>query len=233
MEGAASDGDHVYVVGSHSLRRKKVSEKAKYDKNREKLTRVTPHEESYSLYRVQLDDQGALKSRERVSLGEMLESNDILRPYTAIPSKENGVDIEGVAVAAGRVFVGFRGPVLRGNLVPVLSFEFERPDDYDLRFVVLEGRGIRDLAAVDGGFLVLAGPVGDGDASYKLYYWNGEDCLPGKGGEGGRIVTMAEVAGGDVKPEGMSVVAETSSAWQLMILSDGVGHATTWHVTKP
>ena len=34
--------------------------------------------------------------------------------FTGIPGKDNGLDIEGLAVKADRVYVGLRGPVLRG-----------------------------------------------------------------------------------------------------------------------
>ena len=37
--------------------------------------------------------------------------DDRVRP---IPGKDNGIDCEGLAVAGDRVFIGLRGPVLRG-----------------------------------------------------------------------------------------------------------------------
>jgi Protein of unknown function (DUF3616) len=47
-------------------------------------------------------------------LREMLRDDMHLAPFLPIPGKDNGFDIEGVAVRAGRVYLGRRGPVLRG-----------------------------------------------------------------------------------------------------------------------
>jgi hypothetical protein len=234
MEAVASDGEYLYIAGSHSMRRKKVEEDSTYEKNRKRLARVTPHDASYSLFRVRLDDAGGIASSESITLWDVLDADEILNLYTYVPSKENGIDIEGLAVKDGRLYVGFRGPVLRGNFVPVISFEFDRSDDYELAFVQLGGRGVRDLLAVDDGLLILAGPIGDGDASYKLYDWNGEDCVPGEGGPGGVIVELGELAvSGAVKPEGLSLLEETADQWKLLLASDGDASASTWLVPKP
>jgi hypothetical protein len=234
MEGAASDGKHLYIVGSHSLRRKKVDDEKDYQKNRKRLANIAPHPASYSLFRLTLSPEGALETKEQISLQNILESNKILQPYATIPSKENGIDVEGVAVKDGRVFVGFRGPVLRGNFVPVLSFEFERPDDYQLSFVPLNGGGIRDLVAVDDGFLMLAGPVGDGDAASRIYAWNGKDCLPGDGGADGRITPLGTMpASVGPKPEGVALTSEDDGQWRLLVVSDGESSARELIVPKP
>ncbi len=49
----------------------------------------------------------------------------------------------------------------------------------ELRYVPLDGRGIRDIARVSDGFLILAGPVGDSPLSYELVFWDGNDGFPG------------------------------------------------------
>jgi hypothetical protein len=233
MEGAASDAEYVYIVGSHSMRRKKIDEEGTYKKNRKQLTRVTPHEKSYSLYRIKLTDDGELVSKEQVDLRYVLAADDTIRSFFMVPGKENGVDIEGVAVKDGTVFVGFRGPVLRGNFVPVLAFQFDKPNDYELRFVQLSGRGIRDITAVQDGFLIIAGPVGDGDASYKLYFWNGEDRVPDEGESSGRLTAIGEIVTDmGVKPEGIVVTAETADAWRVLVVSDGESNASEWVVPK-
>ena len=234
MEGAASDGQYLYIVGSHSLRRKKVDGDKAYEKNLKRLSNVAPHAESYGLFRITLDSDGTLKTKDAISLQGILEANEVLQPYASIPSKENGIDIEGIAAKNGRLFVGFRGPVLRENFVPVLSFEFEHVDDYQLKFVPLDGRGIRDLVAVGDGFLILAGPVGDGDSSCRFYWWNGEDCIPGKDRLEGRVTPLGPVpAAAGVKPEGMCLMSEDSDAWQLLMVCDGESSAREVSVPKP
>jgi hypothetical protein len=233
MEGAASDSEYVYIVGSHSSRRTKIDEEGTYKKNRKRITRVRPHTESYSLYRISLDNEGKLLQKERIDLRDVLESDEVVGPFFDMPGKENGVDIEGVAVQGGRLYVGFRGPVLRGNLVPVVTLEFDRPEDYELNFVRLGGRGIRDLVAVENGFLVLAGPVGDGDGSYRLYFWNGQDCVPGDQKSAGEITILGDMATQPgKKPEGITVLSESPAEWRLLVVRDGDPLASEWIVPK-
>lgn len=221
MEGAASDARHVYVIGSHSLHRKKPDDDAK-KKNRQRPPQAKPHEDSYSLFRLTLDDRGQISDAERISLAEILAADETLGPYTSIPGKENGVDVEGIAVKNGVLHVGFRGPVLRGNLTPVLSFEFDDPAGYTVNFLPLDGRGIRDLTAVDDGFLILTGPVGEEDGEYKLYHWQGRDFASQSVGADDRLTLLGDVgAKGDAKPEGIAPVAETANEWRLLLLCDG------------
>jgi hypothetical protein len=234
MEGAASDGKYIYIVGSHSMRRKEVDDDGDRLKNRKKQKNVKPHEASYSLFRITLDEHGKLLTNESISLKDILEADEILAPYVTIPGKENGIDVEGIAVKDGMIYVGFRGPVLRQNFVPVLRFRFDAPQDYTLQFVKLDGRGIRDLAAVDGGFLVLAGPVGDGDSSYQLHLWNGEDCIPGDAGPAGRLTPLGELRGNEeVKPEALAAIDDRAAQWRLLLLRDGDSEALEVVVAKP
>ena len=88
---------------------------------------------------------------------------------------------------ADELLIGFRGPSLRGPYIPVLALKFKggrfktdaiRPED---RFLDLGGRGIRGMTEVSGGgFLVLGGPIGDEPTPFQLYFWDGQDALPGK-----------------------------------------------------
>jgi hypothetical protein len=178
LEGAASDGEYLYLVGSHSLARRKVESDATYKHNRSRFSEIKEETSRDKLFRLKLGDHGKLKSKEEISLRQILKRDEFLRRFTRIPSKENGVDIEGIAVRESKLYLGFRGPVLRGNYAPVMVLEFDSPEKYELRFVNLGGRGIRDIAAVKDGFLIIAGPVGEADETYELYYWNGKDCIP-------------------------------------------------------
>ena len=44
-----------------------------------------------------------------------------------LPSKDNGLDIEGLAVLGNRVYLGLRGPVLRGRAI-ILELELEESE---------------------------------------------------------------------------------------------------------
>ena len=104
-------------------------------------------------------------------------------PYLAIPGKDNGFDIEGLAVDGQRVLLGLRGPVLRGwsalleiavearadhlRLVPL-------DDDGTLvrkHFLQLDGLGVRDLIFCGGDLLVLAGPTMSLEGEMALFRW--------------------------------------------------------------
>ncbi|MFO0119910.1 MAG: DUF3616 domain-containing protein, partial [Cyanobium sp.] len=50
----------------------------------------------------------------RDALSQVLAADPLIAPFLKIPSKENGLDIEGIAARAERLLVGLRGPVLRG-----------------------------------------------------------------------------------------------------------------------
>jgi hypothetical protein len=99
-----------------------------------------------------------------------------------IPGKDNGFDIEGIAVYQDRIFLGLRGPVLRGWAV-ILEIEVEllqtglltlKPiaetgQCYKKHFVFLNGLGIRDLHLVGEDLLILAGPTMDLDGPVQVY----------------------------------------------------------------
>ena len=108
------------------------------------------------------------------SLRRILGAASHLEPFIDLPSKENGLDIEGLVCFDGAVFLGLRGPVLDGIAVSVrleLSKKF-RAKDSELNFLDLGGLAIRDLTRHGEGLLVLAGPTGDTTGPYRLYRWS-------------------------------------------------------------
>ncbi len=221
-EGVTSDGRWVYVVGAHCRSRKKLKPAGSYEENRQRLAEIKDEHSRYRLFRLALEDDGRRTETTEISLRDLLQHDAILGRFTRLPSKENGVDIEGIAAADGRLYLGFRAPVLRDNYVPVVCLDFERPEEYRLLFLRLGGRGIRDLAAVPEGLLVLAGPPGDGEGSYELYLWNKLDCIPGQGSPGGSTLhlgTVATTAG--AKPEGIAVVEQDGEHVTLLVVCDG------------
>ena len=215
IEAVARDGGRYWVIGSHSAKRKSIKDPAtlkKKDKkkrkkgkrlednyNHQRLEEAGPEPARDVIYRLSVDDQGKVDpdSVRHGSLRPILDVHPILERFQDIPSKENGIDIEGLAAARGggnakstRLLVGLRGPVLRGSLAVVLVVEASekpRKDDElalkleDTRYLMLDGRGIRGLSRIDGpddDYLVLAGPNGDEPVSYRVYRWNGKDTVP-------------------------------------------------------
>lgn len=253
IEGMSiSNGNTLFVIGSHSLRRLRVREDKTYLENRERITRVISEDKKNSIFKLTLNPQTAVANKEieTIRIKEVIENDSILGIFTPIPSKENGVDIEGISSDGDTLYIGFRGPVLRGNYVPVMVIEdFENKSDYELRFLDLEGNGIRDITKVKDGFLIIAGPVGDGFGSYQLYFWNGIDCLPGKDKpKKPRITLLSEIPlpkdadGKDIegaKAEGIAVIDEypkqKSYVYEVIVVYDSVtnGGATLFQITNP
>lgn len=234
VEGIACRGATCYVLGSHALVRKKLDDGKKQESNRKQLTEVEHEPSRDHLFRFTLSVDGQASDIRSINLRQLLAGDRVLGPFTRIPSKENGLDLEGLALVGDDLYVGLRGPVLRGNLTPVIRLQFDRPQAYEVRFVPLEGLGIRELAPVSDGFLVIAGPVGDAPLPCLLYHWNGQDGLPGKDAQA-RVRLLGEfprVDGG--KAEGMAVLAETATEYSLLVVFDGAkeGGPTVFKVPK-
>lgn len=123
--------------------------------------------------------RGGTKSTE---LHNALMRDEHLERFMMIPCKDNGFDIEGLAVYKDRIFIGLRGPVLNGFAV-ILEIgckEFDgelllskRPDEeklYRKHFIDLRGMGIRELNITKNGDLyLLAGPTMDLDGTISIY----------------------------------------------------------------
>ncbi|WP_432495817.1 DUF3616 domain-containing protein [Kineococcus gypseus] len=161
VEGLARNGPWLWAVGSHSLKRKRIRSGDTDAKARKRLAKVVREENRFVLARLPVDPATGLPARRaRVggreltaavlggrgdSLAELLADDDLLAPFLSIPSKDNGVDVEGLAVHAGedgevRLYVGFRGPVLRGwAVVAELRPETDPDDPHRLRLSRFEG----------------------------------------------------------------------------------------------
>jgi len=245
LEGLAVDGDDVYAVGSHSATRRKVDPAKTREKNRAALARPPEAKPARDvLLRVRFDAAGQVGPVERSGLRAFLDATEPFRSFGAAAGKENGVDVEGLAVRGDDLFVGFRGPLLRGNFTPVLRCRFGAPvADPEVLYVDLGGRGVRDLAAVGDRLLVLAGPVGDGPGSYQIYLWDGTDRAPGSDvtlDEAGlRLIgdvplPPASAGGPAPKPEGLAVTEDAADRWTVLVVFDGLrdAHAVRYRVPK-
>jgi hypothetical protein len=212
IEGIARDKDYTWVIGSHSMGRKSMlsldklkqkqssGDKLSENYNRERIATVAVEPTREWLYRLEIDNNGSVRrdSIRRGSMRDIFANHPVLGRFQNIPSKENGVDIEGLAVIPGgdsekiRLFAGLRGPLLRGPLAVVLEVAAKDGSADDGRpilrikleethYLALGGRGVRGMSGMKNakdGYLILAGPVGGEPTSYMLYHWNGEDSVP-------------------------------------------------------
>lgn len=208
VEGMDVADDYLWLVGSHSLKRANLKHGKSADDNRKRLADVTADGNRFLLARIPLvaDGEGHTLAKEtgvgegrRVAaqlrgdagsseLTAALKSDKHLGPFFEIPGKDNGFDIEGLALSGGRVFVGLRGPVLRGWAMiievevgedkqdsSVLGLKGIGPDErpYRKHFLDLGGLGIRDLCADGVDLLILAGPTMDLDGPVTVFRWEG------------------------------------------------------------
>jgi hypothetical protein len=191
IEGLDWDRGYLWLVGSHSRKRKQPEEDKSRDKNRERLAKVESEGNRHTLARVPLNEnfepvteQGTLRAARLEGdakdnlLSRALAADPHTGPFCMIPSKDNGLDIEGLTVRRERVFVGLRGPVLRGWSV-VLEFEVKESSPGVLtlavplrkHFLQLDGLGVRELAILGKDLFILAGPTMNLDGPVFIFRW--------------------------------------------------------------
>ncbi|RUX33321.1 MULTISPECIES: DUF3616 domain-containing protein [unclassified Mesorhizobium] len=110
------------------------------------------------------------------SIRGALARDAYLKPFLDLPSKENGLDIEGLIVTEDEVLLGLRGPRLDSSAVVVhLRLDKDlKVMSYRLSFLDLGGLAIRDLGRNGSAILIIAGPVGDAIGPFHLYRWKPE-----------------------------------------------------------
>ena len=275
IEGMDFHDSHLWLVGSHSRKRKKVEpdDEGKDSKLIAKLSEpeVKSKGNRFILARIPLvttDGEQELRSPAEVSTGSGQsltasqlrggpEGNDLsdairhadgegdvhLRRFIDVPSKDNGLDVEGLAVAADkdsekivRVFLGLRGPVLRGWAVVLeLAVDTSGPAAlaltnfgpggraYRKHFLNLDGLGVRDLCFDGEDLLVLAGPTMNLDGPSAIYRWS--DALSARDEtlvRGERLVRVLEVptGRGADHPEGIALVPGSGRPRQVLVVYD-------------
>jgi hypothetical protein len=206
IEGFAEDDGFLWIVGSHSLKRKKPKRRDSAAEALARLSEVSASPNRYLLARLPLVpsgdglfDIGGLGETAnphgrapaclpmtggRNDLALALANDVHVGRFVDVPSKENGLDIEGIAARGDRVFLGMRGPVLRGWAVILelsvaeaaagrlaLSPLGAHDEPYRKHFLDLDGLGIRDLAFDGDHLLILAGPTMDLDGPVRVYRW--------------------------------------------------------------
>ena len=183
---AVCDGA-LWICGSHCMVRWQTKKDREEEKTQQRV-RARPElnrrASRHLLGKVALKDEGGgLESRgdhlpfkKKGSLRDALKQNPFLKPFIGLPSKENGLDIEGLTTRDGkRMLFGLRGPLV-DNFAVVVELEVSgglklanlRPVTH---FLDLKGLAVRDLAQSGEEILVLAGPVSDAWGPFRLYRW--------------------------------------------------------------
>lgn len=203
LEGMALADGYLWVVGSHGLKRKNVKPgrsdadnakrlaKLALDGNRRVLARLPVEHDADGvprLVRETEDGRCALRLKGDANdnlLTEALADDPHFSPFLSIPGKDNGFDIEGLAVAGNRLLLGLRGPVLRGWSAMLEIAVEEKGGQLRLvplddngtllrkHFLDLEGLGVRDLHFCGDDLYILAGPTMVLNGEIRVFKWPG------------------------------------------------------------
>lgn len=194
IEGLAWDGQALWVLGSHSRKRKKPKPGMAEAEAVRRLATVAVDPNRYLLARLPLAGDppapvrtGAVRlagGRRGNALTRALARDPHVGPFVAVPGKDNGLDIEGLAApGGGRLLLGLRGPVLRGWAVVLEIMPVEAAGRLGLgpiadrsfrkHFLDLGGLGVRELCVHGDDVLVMAGPSMDLPGPFAVHRWRG------------------------------------------------------------
>ena len=202
IEGIDYTEPYLWIAGSHSKKRGKAKGK-KPEKDIDSLAEIKTEQNRYLIARIPVFQGEPLKScshptdPKQTARAAVLQTTDagnqlidVLRddphlgPFVEmdIPSKENGLDVEGFAVCGNKLFLGLRGPVLRGWAI-ILEVEVqedepgvlvlkeigEEGEKYKKHFVNLNGLGVRELCLQGEDLIILAGPTMDLEGAMQVF----------------------------------------------------------------
>ena len=246
IESLSVDDGWLWLTGSHALTRPDITGDAPRKALR-RLAEIRRQPNRFVLARLPLAETrkgrflpvaeqggrraGLVEAGKRSSaLIRWVEDDALLAPFTRLPAKENGFDIEGLAVSGDTVWLGLRGPVLRGHAV-ILQLSVTGAKRGALKAKKLEGGrrlrkhlldlgglGVRDLAAAGSDLLILAGPTMMAEGPYRLLRWRkaaatGESAVV----DGADLQDLGPVTANGARPEAIA----PWDAGRLLVLRDG------------
>lgn len=261
IEGLSYSDNYLWLIGSHSLKRKKAKPKDAPAEQIKDLAQIKGEANRYILARIPIsqnqatgevapckscpnpDDPSQTLTAAHLpynvpgnALIDAIRSDAHLAPFLAIPGKDNGFDIEGLAARGNRLLIGLRGPVLRGWAV-ILEIAVRNQDDthlalegigpqgrlYRKHFLRLDGLGVRDLFWAGDDLLILAGPTMDLDGPVHVFLWRNvagitEETITQR--DQLSILLNVPFGAGVDHAEGMTVIADDQSPAELLIVYD-------------
>jgi len=236
IEGIAVIDATCYVTGSHGLAKRS----GEFQRSR------------HNCFRFKIDPETGNKvgNVQTSTLRDVLQKNPVLSPYYNKILQQRGVNIESLAAKNKMLYFGLRSPNLNGNafvieISPKELFESRIDKKYRLHIVrVGNGLGIREMASVENGFLIITGNAGsepgnsrtpdtetdvkDWDPSmpYYIFFWDGAE----KAEKIGKIPRQDK----NHKAEAMLVLEETPFKIEVLVLFDGPegGSPTIYEIKK-
>lgn len=209
-EGLAYGSGAFFVAGSHGCSRNS----SQFRLSSFYLARIAIHGES----------PGPITLSYRVSDALQAAAPAASRFSKPLDRKGNGLNIEGIAIASGKLWIGLRAPVDDGNayIVSAPLDELFEPGDArwrkpEVRTLPLgANRGIRDIATLsDGRLLVLSGPAQGQEIDYRLHLYD-----PAGSATLVLIGALEKVKNG--KAESITILKENDRQTEVAVLFDGV-----------
>ncbi|WP_170145819.1 DUF3616 domain-containing protein [Rhodoplanes elegans] len=231
-EAVAYAAPYFYVIGSHGCSRNKkrfrastfVTARFRVDESGTPVNPATGAPPAASASVVQATYRVA----------DALVATPNLKPFfTTDLNEADGLNIEGLVVLNGVLFAGLRGPAKGGAAVVEIGGvdELFAPGSGPLSHAgrlwpigLKAGQGIRDMAALDDGrVLILAGPGQEKADPYEIRVadpaaqWTSRRVGTLDLGPLGPVINAAKV-----KPEGLMVLGQEGDIVRVLILSDGL-----------
>jgi Protein of unknown function (DUF3616) len=216
LEGAAKIGDLIFWIGSHGRNKAGKEKKERQVLFATKLTGVGKDaklEIAGKVYTHLIDD--LLKD-------PALAPFDLAKAATLAPKDEGALNIESLAADGGKLWIGFRNPQSKTKdalLVPLLNpTEIIRGDARaklgEPLLLDLGGLGVRDMAAWNDGFLIIAGDYMDrfqsGAKPSRIFSW-----------KPGTAPKDIGVDFNDLNPEAIVIMGDGDKAGVLILSDDG------------
>jgi hypothetical protein len=207
-----------YVVGSHGLGKKKADFQA----------------ERHAVYEIPVDPKtGRIRENaiRHTSLLPWIEKTPELAPYLKKPLQQNGFNIEGLTSSKGRLYIGLRAPNKSGSGVVInlaaADLFHGKPMPLVCHLVDIgKGRGIREIAAIRGGFILVTGNASaeaskkipktlavEPDNRFEMRFWNGKD-------PSSRLI--GTLPRNDGKAEGLLILSDKDEQVDLLVIFDGL-----------
>ncbi|UBF26430.1 DUF3616 domain-containing protein [Kovacikia minuta CCNUW1] len=258
IEGFGYFDSYLWITGSHSQTRGKPKGKNP-EKDIRRLAEIKPNANRFLIARIPVvkgelyqscphpDDPGKTLTAACVQLTkagnlltEVLQEDSHLGHYVAIalPSKENGFDVEGLAVHKNTLFLGLRGPVLRGWAI-ILEIEVEELEPgvltlktigedgrkYKKHFVDLNGLGIRELCFCKKDLIILAGPTMQLEVTMRVFrlkdlLHKNKDSMTGESSDDLEVLFDLPLTIGSDHAEGASIFPCLGQKKALLVVYD-------------
>lgn len=221
IEGVAfsPEDQAYYVVGSHGLGKKKGDFQV----------------DRHAIYQVPVDPKTGTVLKDKIRRGSLLpwlEKTPALAPHVKQPLQQNGLNIEGLTYAKGHLFFGLRAPNKdgRGLVIELSPKELfgGKAGKLELHEIAIpKGRGIREIAAVQDGFILLSGnasaeaskkiPVtlaAGPDDRFDVYFWDGKDSS--------KSVKLGSLPRNGGKAEALLVLEDAPTHVDMLVVFDGL-----------